>query len=711
MLLRWLRERDTRLAATVSGGYHYGASLLQSAQRAAGKRRRIYILGVLVLAVLGVLCWYTYELNAHQTAHSDSLSGGLSQGKEERRYGVVIDAGSSGSRLMIYTWNTAAFNNLEASNSSSSSDKWKLPEIERAGEQWTVKTEPGISSFSNRPSFVGKEHLKQLLDFAHQQIPQDQHIHTQVLLLATAGMRLLSRTQQEQILAHACSYARSNYNFALREGCTGSFQVVSGEREGLFGWTAANYLLNPQFRTNDTLGFLDMGGASAQIAFVPNTHTPDKNVAKDLATVTLRSIGGADRTFGVFVATFLGHGTNEARRRYVQKLLEHSTTQSHQLENQLIDDPCLALDLALPTTNGRALLRGQGDFKACVLATEPLLNRTACIESPCLFAGKPAPTIDFTRQKFVGVSEFWYATHDHLQLGGLWDVELFENRASEFCQTPWPQLLDSRARGSTDELLVGRLQMQCFKAAWIVNVLHAGFGMPRTSASFRSVHHVEGTEVSWTLGALLLQVMQTIPASSSLSSPGIRLPVLAGTDNGLNPDAVDLIDDSLWSPLQFVGLKRLLVIWSTQPPYKRMLIAAAIMLVILTICGPLFWLCARLVCLPKWRIHQRRKHSGIFSSYSPAMAASPTQMASFGEMHLETENSFAMRPVGDELTQRAASLLPQPHPSWPLDNQSSTERTRNSTLPLNSAVFTEESPISRSSSVSNLPMLNRRRGC
>ncbi|KAI8319686.1 nucleoside phosphatase GDA1/CD39, partial [Martensiomyces pterosporus] len=425
------------------------------------------------------------------------------------KYGVVIDAGSSGSRAMIYAWDDPALQ--QHSNATAAGG---LPVIERASAQWTYKTTPGISSFADRPRRVGTEHLKPLLDFAAKHIPERQIPHTPVYLLATAGMRLLPRSHQSLILDTACSFARANYEFQLPD-CQESFQVVSGELEGLYGWVAVNYLMDG-FSAGQvhSLGFLDMGGASAQIAFEPAKVAAQVH-KHDLAEVTLRNLDGQDYAYSVFVATFLGHGTNEARRRYVEQLKD--TAIAGGADTPIIDDPCLATGLALPTLDGKVVLRGKGRFSECIKATEPLLNKTACPIEPCLFAGVHAPEIDFGTQQFVGVSEYWYASHDYLGLGGVWDVDRFEKKARDFCQKPWAEI---SSHSTNNEVKMARLQMQCFKAAWLVNVLHSGFGVPRSlpaSASegklatpFQSVNQVGDVEVSWTLGALLLKVSQTI---------------------------------------------------------------------------------------------------------------------------------------------------------------------------------------------------------
>ncbi|KAJ2341382.1 Golgi apyrase, partial [Coemansia sp. RSA 2618] len=442
-------------------------------------KRRLRILAMLALFVCCVLLlWHRLflRIDTHTESEQDGRAENDATG-DRRKYGVVIDAGSSGSRLMIYAWDDP-----NVSPKANGSEKWQLPGIERAGEHWTVKTSPGISSFGDQPRRVGVEHIKPLLDFAHEHIPRHQHARTHVVLLATAGMRLLPRAHQLQILDTACAFARANYDFMLGD-CQDSFQVVAGEVEGLFGWIAVNYLLDDGFN-NGTHGFLDMGGASAQIAFEPREKgtggqmrdEPRETEAggqmrNELARVTLRGIDGTDRAFDVFVATFLGHGTNEARRRYVESLLAGVDG----ADVPTIDDPCLAPQLLLPTTDGRALLRGQGQFAQCVSATEPLLNKTACLVEPCLFAGVHAPRIDFGAQRFVGVSEYWYASHDYLGLGGMWDLAQFERRAREFCSVPWPEAR-SRVNDRSDVVAVARVQMQCFKAAWLVNVLHSGFG-------------------------------------------------------------------------------------------------------------------------------------------------------------------------------------------------------------------------------------------
>lgn len=554
--------------------------------------RRVLAVGlVIVLAVLGSLYVVLYYV---ETTASAALAGAKPDRADNditgdrRRYGIVIDAGSSGSRAMIYAWDDPSSSPLAVNGS------YRLPAIEKAGEHWTYKTSPGISSFAEKPHRVGIEHIKPLLDYAQRAMPKRQIPHTPVLLLATAGMRLLAPAHQSQILDMACSYARTNYEFLLPD-CQTSFQVVSGELEGLYGWVAVNYLMGG-FKDGDksTHGFLDMGGASAQIAFEPAKKAALVH-QHDLATVTLRGMDGTDVSHQVFVATFLGHGTNEARRRYVE-MLQQNGTQRNAASSKVpvVDDPCLGAGLALPTTKGKqVVLRGTGQFSKCVAATEPLLNNTVCPIEPCLFAGVHAPEIDFGVQQFVGVSEYWFASHDYLGLGGMWDVNKYETRATEFCQKPWSE---ARQLVGGDHLAMGRLQMQCFKAAWLVNVLHKGFGVPRkattpglASSPFQSVSEVGEIEVSWTLGALLLKVSGTIPANyqtlKAKTSPGVALPDNPGADEG----NVVLVDDSLWSPFQFVGLRRLVVMWSLQPPAVKCVLALAMLAILALLAALVIW--------------------------------------------------------------------------------------------------------------------------
>ncbi|KAJ1904293.1 Golgi apyrase, partial [Coemansia sp. IMI 209127] len=477
---------------------------------------------LLTLCVVGI---YYAVLDAADTLSSeqperadDDITGDL------RKYGVVIDAGSSGSRVMVYAWDDPA----EATAYHAKRNR-SLPVVERAAdEHWAFKTFPGISSFSDRPRKVGPEHIKPLLDFALKTVPKRQVPHTPVYLLATAGMRLLPPSHQSLILDTACSFARANYDFVIPD-CQESFHVVSGELEGLYGWVAVNYLMDG-FGTNQrSHGFLDMGGASAQIAFEPASVAAQVH-NHDLAQVTLRTLDGNDKAYRVFVATFLGHGTNEARRRYVEQVQQAAPYPADGADMPTVDDPCLPTGLTLPTVHGRpVVMRGTGSFADCLLATEPLLNKTMCPVEPCFFAGVHGPEIDFGSQKFVGVSEYWYASHDYLGLGGVWDVRKFETQAAAFCQKPWndvSKLAASAAAAtaaaatvggsSVDQAAVGRLQMQCFKAAWLVNVLHNGFGVPRNeevakagaSSFFESVNHVGDVEVSWTLGALLIKITQ-----------------------------------------------------------------------------------------------------------------------------------------------------------------------------------------------------------
>ena len=137
-----------------------------------------------------------------------------------------------------------------------------------------------MSTFGGTPARVGPEHLKPLLQHALDVVPKDAVPDTPLFLLATAGMRLLPSLQQTKLLAHICAFARAETKFQIPD-CASHIQVLPGETEGLYGWIAVNYLLggfepeeHARGKSHHTYGFLDMGGASAQIAFAPGSSSP-----------------------------------------------------------------------------------------------------------------------------------------------------------------------------------------------------------------------------------------------------------------------------------------------------------------------------------------------------------------------------------------------------------------------------------------------------
>ncbi|KAF8971319.1 Golgi apyrase [Entomortierella lignicola] len=515
---------------------------------------------------------------------------------QNRQFGIVIDAGSSGSRIHIYSWI-----DKQHLQKTAHAREWVgvLPTIEpgvesgsRNSSSWTLKTEPGIADFKERPEDVG-EHLEPLLDHAIQVIPDSQIQHTPIYLLATAGLRLVQDDIREQILANSCKYIKENYRFQI-QNCKDHIKNISGEEEGLYGWVAINYLMggfdhggvkmidssipgseqhNPDEPWDDslppsldhdnnnndsntphrhTLGFLDMGGASTQIAFEPAPKASQEH-ANDLTNVILYTLDNQKLEYHVFVTTFLGYGSNQARRRYVKDYL--LSNNKDMLETPKPDvhisimDPCLPKQLQVNETHTvpHVPLTGTGSFAECLKRVEVLLNKDKeCSDLPCLFNGVHTPPIDFNINTFIGVSEYWYSSHDILGLGGAYDYAEFEKKSAEFCNSDWADIVSRpEYQGQSRD----RLEMQCFKSAWLSNVLHSGFGLPRYGEKgaigseeqsnevlekaeesimnknwrppFQSINDIKDIQVTWTLGAMLLISSGTMSPSSETLDDGI----------------------------------------------------------------------------------------------------------------------------------------------------------------------------------------------
>ena len=185
----------------------------------------------------------------------------------------------------------------------------------------------GISTFGTRPQDVA-DYLRPLIEFASSVIPTSELASTPIYLLATAGMRLLPPEQQAAVLNSACLFLRS-YPFSLPD-CSEQVRIISGEEEGLYGRIAVNYLMdgfdshdhsashNSTSSSSSTYGFLDMGGASTQIAFEPSLVERVKH-SDNLLEVKLKLLSGKQVHHPVFVTTWLGFGTNQARDRYIDQ--------------------------------------------------------------------------------------------------------------------------------------------------------------------------------------------------------------------------------------------------------------------------------------------------------------------------------------------------------------------------------------------------------
>lgn len=474
------------------------------------------------------------------------------------QYGVILDAGSSGTRIYIYKWKHP----IAAVKNASPAELRKLPKVKLKKSK---KIHTGIATFADDVASVGRDHLQPLIDTALDEVPSDKIKATPIYLMATAGVRFLPKPQQLSLLQGVCAYLKANTKFYLPD-CKERVQVISGETEGLYGWIATNYLLGGLDRPEEhnhgkdhhTYGFLEMGGASAQIAFAPNVTEAERH-ANDLKLIRLRHLDGSSSEFKIFCATWLGFGANKARSRYVHALVE-----SYGDTVEEIPDPCIPKGLRISTTqevladktssNGYNLV-GTGAFDECLRKTFPLLGKDkSCEDHPCLLNGQHVPAIDFEVNHFVGVSEFWHTTHGVFgKEKKAYDLATFQQKVMSFCGRDWETIQSEiLKRRKSPEQRIQDARDACFKASWLINLLYEGIGIPRLGLKaiapsslnsthgsnqgstkeefldpFQPIDTVQGVEVSWTLGKMVLYAAGQIPPGPSTLPVGFGSNVAA----------------------------------------------------------------------------------------------------------------------------------------------------------------------------------------
>uniref|UniRef100_A0AAY4AT28 nucleoside-triphosphate phosphatase n=1 Tax=Denticeps clupeoides TaxID=299321 RepID=A0AAY4AT28_9TELE len=431
-------------------------------------------------------------------------------------YGLVVDCGSSGSRVFVYCWPQHNGNPHDLLDIRQMRDQHRKPVV--------MKIKPGISELATTPE-KASDYIYPLLSFAAQHIPKSKHQETPLYILCTAGMRVLPESQQEAILEDLRTDIPVHFNFLFSDS---HVEVISGKQEGVYAWIGINFVLGrfnhvdnedeATFVRKRTAGVLDMGGVSTQIAYeVPKTVSVASPQQEEVAKNLLAEFNlgcDAHRTehvYRVYVSTFLGFGGNAARQRYEENLVSKTVLQNkllgkHQGESaeSPILDPCLPADLPdeVGPPEQRLHLRGTGDFALCRLLLQPFLNRTN--DTQTSLNGIYQPPINYPNSQFYGFSEFYYCTEDVLRMGGDYNASSYAIAAKTYCATQWKTLKERFDRGLyASHADVHRLKYQCFKSAWMYEVFHSGFSFPTGYENLKTALLVYDKEVQWTLGAIL----------------------------------------------------------------------------------------------------------------------------------------------------------------------------------------------------------------
>jgi GDA1/CD39 (nucleoside phosphatase) family len=275
-------------------------------------------------------------------------------------HGMIIDAGSGGSRMHVYQWEPRLFETLPPPIS--------YPESKNA---WTGRFSPGLSTYATHPQDV-REHLEPLIEFA-KEVLADEKEHWwkfPIYLKATGGMRQLPVQQRQEILKYVREYffdAACPFYFEFDFA-----RVISGEEEGIYGWAAINFIKgNLLFdshgsgtaNSNVTVGALDMGGASTQISF----FRQDQDIMSNLFKLQV----GGQKHWNVYSHSFLYFGSTSTRLRMQQDVVDISHGLPPATRARLLLESTLAVHDGSHSSNNSGSSSSAAPYDMLSIASDP----------------------------------------------------------------------------------------------------------------------------------------------------------------------------------------------------------------------------------------------------------------------------------------------------------------------------------------------------
>uniref|UniRef100_A0A668AXE5 Ectonucleoside triphosphate diphosphohydrolase 3 n=1 Tax=Myripristis murdjan TaxID=586833 RepID=A0A668AXE5_9TELE len=396
-------------------------------------------------------------------------------------YGIVIDSGSSRSTVYLYEWPGEKKNETGV-----------VKEVLHCRVAGNGISDMGVDPVKDAASWKG---FKACMVNVTENIPPEKHNKTPLFLGATAGMRLLQMEDEKrsnEVLANLRKYLGS-LPFMFQNA-----SIISGQEEGLYGWiTRLTVMLGK------TVGSMDLGGASTQIAFA---------VQEDLRGDDYLQVRLYGYPYNVYTHSFLCYGKNEMDKRIQDK------------NRTYVYNPCYAEGYNTTTKasviyNSQCtqkpedynpdqdiVMVGDPDADKCVRIVRSLFDFKNCSSASCSFNGveQPPVTGDFMKERF----SFCFPFHKHLT------KHLQHPRRCISNLLLIPPLTKEKHWVSERHL-----KTYCYTGHYVLTLLANGYKFDTdTWKNIAFQRQVKDTSVGWSLG-YMLSMSNMIPSEARDVTP------------------------------------------------------------------------------------------------------------------------------------------------------------------------------------------------
>ncbi|PWY98784.1 hypothetical protein BCV70DRAFT_201579 [Testicularia cyperi] len=440
------------------------------------------------------------------------------------QYALMIDAGSTGSRIHVYR-----FNYCQSS-----------PELE---DEYFEMLKGGLSNYGTEPSKAA-DSLRPLLKSALDRVPKELQSCTPIAVKATAGLRLLPGEQAEDVLKAVRKMLETEYPFPIADGhnADGSkgskgVEIMEGKDEGVFAWITVNYLLNRIGSSSkdsakiETAAVMDLGGGSTQIVFEPTFTSALQGMQPGEHVYQLNAFKRGKVPYTLYQNSYLGYGLMQARMS-VNSLAFFTYTLAHPSavrtgsahngqqgaldwtsltpENTQIPNPCftegrskatLVSQHGQPKQANVTMVGTEGGFRACKRLVEVMMDKdAACVSKPCSFGGVYQPSLmeTFKTAPIIALSYF-YDRLGPLGLAPKFTIKQLGDLAERVCS--YTKATPQGFAGDAVAELEDRPE-SCLDLTFMHGLLSLGYELGE-EREISIAKKLGGTELGWCLGAQL----------------------------------------------------------------------------------------------------------------------------------------------------------------------------------------------------------------